>query len=145
MKTLMKRMKYKLLSWKRGYDVEAQEISQRAYDRSIERIVQAYPVFCLCEVDRVAKPVHNLIQKYTDAYNEACEYDPERKESQNYQVLLDNLLRQEIMLGALFATLHMMCDNWKTDSKEAQQSIDLYERYYKAYKKSGRKADSCHK
>ncbi len=145
MKTLLKRMKYKLLSCKRGYDVEIEEICQRAHDKSIERIVQSNPVFCLCEVDRVAKPLHDLIQKYTDAYNEAREYDPTTRENQDHRVLLDNLLRQEIMLGALFSTLHIMCDNWKTDSKEAQEAIDLYERYYKAYKKSGRKADSCHK
>ena len=154
MKHLLKRIKYKILSLKRGYDVEVEERSQRAYDKSIDRIVQANPVLCLCEVDRVAKPFHELIKKSTDAYNQARE--PQERYSnteelleylnnQDPRVLLDDLMRKEIMVGALFSALHHLCDNWKTDSKGSQESIDLYERYYKAYKQSGRKVTSCHK
>ena len=154
MKHLLKRIKYKILSLKRGYDVEVEEISQRAHNKSIERIVQANPVLCLCEVDRVAKPFHELIKKCTEAYNQARDHDPgysNAEELEEYlknhdpRVLLDDLVRKEIMIGALFSALHVLCDTWETDSKDAQQSIDMYERYYKAYKQSGRKVTSCHK
>lgn len=154
MHEFIKRIKYKILSLKRGYDVEVEERSQRAYDKSIDRIVQANPVLCLCEVDRVAKPFHELIKKCTDAYNQArkpqerysnTEELLEYLNNQDPRVLLDDLMRKEIMVGALFSALRLLCDDWKTDSQSSQESIDLYERYYKAYKQSGRKVTSCHK
>jgi|SRR5579859_4355762 len=148
---LVKRIKYRIV-WAKalwacgpGWD----KIHREQHDESIKRIVESKNTLCLCEVDRIARQFHDAIEQAAqecDASQEDCRsLVPGSKNINELQHLIDNYIRREVMIGALFSSLHHLCDNWKTDSKGSQESIDLYERYYKAYKSSGRKVTSCHK
>lgn len=148
---LIRRIKYAMIwakaRWACGPNWS--NIQKGHYDESIKRIVESDPVYCLCEVDRIARQFHGLIERCArecDEAQEECRNLPEESKTiEHLNHLLDNYHRKEIMIGAIFSALHHLCDNWKTDSKGSQESIDLYERYYKAYKQSGRRVTSCHK